>query len=83
MSPINVIGELQLPDDYNPPDGVPKWVIILIATLILVVVVILCPTLLPILVKIVILPIRLLWWLIRALGRGISGLIRNIKDRKK
>lgn len=83
MSPINVIGELQLPDDYNPPDGVPKWVIILIAILILVVVVILCPALLPILVRIVILPIKLLWWFIKALGRGISGLIRNIKDRKK
>lgn len=83
MSPINVIGEVQLPDDYNPPDGVPEWVIILIAILILVVVVILCPALLPILVQIVILPIKLLWWLIRALGRGISGLIRSIKDRKK
>ena len=83
MSPINVIGEVQLPDDYNPPDGVPEWVIILIAILILIVVVILCPALLPILVQIVILPIKLLWWLIRALGRGISGLIRSIKDRKK
>ena len=79
-APINVIGKLQF---FSKIKDVPKWVIILIAILILFAVVILCPALLPLLVKVVVLPFRLLWWLIKALGRGISGLIRNIKDRKK
>ena len=81
-SPVHAIGDLEY-SDSGLGDGVPEWVIILIAILILVVVVILCPSLLPILVKIVILPFRLLWWLVKALGRGISGLIRSIKERKK
>lgn len=80
-SPVNAIGDLQFFDGIK--DSFKKWVIILIAIILIVVVLFLCPALLPILVQIVILPIKLLWWLIKALGRGISGLIRSIKDRKK
>lgn len=80
-SPVNAIGDLQFFDGIK--DSFKKWVIILIAIILIVVVLFLCPALLPILVKVVVLPFKLLWWLIKALGRGISGLIRSIKDRKK
>lgn len=82
-NPIHVIADLETPEADGLSDAMKKWIVIIIAIILIVVAVILCPTLLPILVKIVILPYRLLWWLIKALGRGISGLIRNIKDRKK
>ena len=73
-APINVIGDLQF---FNAAKDVPKWVIILIAILILFAIVILCPSLLPIIIKIVILPIRLLWWLLRAIGKGVAALFHK------
>lgn len=73
-APINVIGDLQF---FSKIKDVPKWVIILIAILILFAVVILCPALLPILVKIVILPLRLLAWLLRAIGKGFAALFHK------
>lgn len=73
-APINVIGDLQF---FNAAKDVPKWVYILIAIMILVAIVILCPSLLPIIIKIVILPIRLLWWLLRAIGKGVAALFHK------
>lgn len=73
-APINVIGGLQF---FSKIKDAPKWVIILIAILILFAVVILCPALLPILVKIVILPLRLLAWLLRAIGKGFAALFHK------
>lgn len=73
-APINVIGDLQF---FSKIKDVPKWVIILIAILILAAIVILCPALLPILVKIVILPLRLLAWLLRAIGKGFAALFHK------
>lgn len=77
MSPINVIGELQLPDDYNPSKGIPKWVIILIAIILIAIVIFLCPPLLPILVRVIILPFKLLWWLLKAIGKGFAALFHK------
>ena len=73
-APINVIGGLQF---FSKIKDAPKWVIILIAILILAAIVILCPALLPILVKIVILPLRLLAWLLRAIGKGFAALFHK------
>ena len=73
-APINVIGGLQF---FSKIKDAPKWVIILIAILILFAIVILCPSLLPIIIKIVILPIRLLWWLLRAIGKGFAALFHK------
>ena len=73
-APINVIGKLQF---FSKIKDVPKWVIILIAILILFAVVILCPALLPLLVKVVVLPFRLLWWLLRAIGKGFAALFHK------
>ena len=92
MSPINLIGELQLPDDYNPPEGIPKWVIIVIAIMLIVLSLAFLPVLLPILLPVlrwvlkalawvVLLPFRLLWWLLKMIGKGITALSRRIRER--
>lgn len=73
-APINVIGKLQF---FSKIKDVPKWVIILIAILILFAVVILCPALLPLLVKVAVLPLKLLWWLLRAIGKGFAALFHK------
>lgn len=73
-APINVIGGLQF---FSKIKDAPKWVIILIAILILFAVVILCPALLPLLVKVVVLPFKLLWWLLRAIGKGVAALFHK------
>lgn len=73
-APINVIGTLQF---FSKIKDVPKWVIILIAILILFAVVILCPALLPLLVKVAVLPLKLLWWLLRAIGKGFAALFHK------
>lgn len=85
MSPENVIGELQLPYDYDTPKGIPNWVRILIAIalviIVLLVVSIFFPVLVPVLkalVWVLVLPIRLLWWLLKAVGKGIGALFRKI-----
>lgn len=84
-SPINVIGDLQFFAKIK--DKVPEWVIILIAIILIAIVIFLCPPLLPILVRVVILPFRLLWWLLKAIGKGFAALFRRIQewvqDRKK
>lgn len=73
-TPINVIGDLQF---FNKMKDVPKWVIILIAIILIAVVLFLCPPLLPILVKVVVLPFKLLWWLLRAIGKGFAALFHK------
>lgn len=73
-APINVTGKLQF---FSKIKDVPKWVIILIAILILFAVVILCPALLPLLVKVAVLPLKLLWWLLRAIGKGFAALFHK------
>ena len=84
-SPINVIGDLQFFAKIK--DKVPEWVIILIAIILIAIVIFLCPPLLPILVRVIILPFRLLWWLLKAIGKGFAALFRRIQewvqDRKK
>lgn len=84
-SPINVIGDLQFFDKIK--DKVPEWVIILIAIILIAIVIFLCPPLLPILVRVIILPFKLLWWLLKAIGKGFAALFRRIQewvqDRKK
>ena len=74
-SPINVIGDLQFFDKIK--DKVPEWVIILIAIILIAIVIFLCPPLLPILVRVVILPFRLLWWLLKAIGKGFAALFHK------
>lgn len=73
-APINVIGELQF---FSKIKDVPKWVIILIAIILIAVVLFLCPPLLPILVKVVVLPFKLLWWILRAIGKGFAALFHK------
>lgn len=73
-SPINVIGDLQF---FNKMKDIPKWVIILIAIILIAVVLFLCPPLLPILVKVVVLPFKLLWWILRAIGKGFAALFHK------
>ncbi len=82
-NPIHVIADLETPEADGLSDAMKKWIVIMIAIILIAVVLFLCPPLLPILVKVVVLPFRLLWWLIKAFGRGISALIQSIKDRKK
>ena len=74
-SPINVIGDLQFFDKIK--DTVPEWVIILIAIILIAIVIFLCPPLLPILVRVVILPFRLLWWLLKVIGKGFAALFHK------
>ncbi len=73
-TPINVIGDLQF---FEKMKDAPKWVIILIAIILIAVVLFLCPVLLPILVKVVVLPFRLLWWILRAIGKGFATLFHK------
>ena len=84
-SPINVIGDLQFFDKIK--DKVPEWVIILIAIILIAVVAVLFPAVIPILFNLILLPIKLLLWLIRAIGKGFAALFRRIQewvqDRKK
>ena len=61
-TPVNVIGGLQF---FSKIKDAPKWVIVLIAIALIVVVVILCPSVIPLLIRFLLLPIRLLAW-----GRG-------------
>lgn len=83
-SPINVIGDLQF---FDKMKNAPKWVIILIAIILIAAVLFLCPPLLPILVRVIILPFKLLWWLLKAIVKGFAALFRRIQewvqDRKK
>ena len=74
-SPIDVIGDLQF---FGKNKGdVPWWVILLIAIALIVVVVILCPSVIPLLIRFLLLPIRLLAWLLRAIGKGIAALFHK------
>ena len=73
-SPVNVIGGLQF---FSKIKDAPKWVIILIAIALIVIVVILCPSVIPLLIRFFLLPIRLLAWLFRAIGKGIAALFHK------
>ena len=74
-SPINVIGDLQF---FGKNKGdVPWWVILLIAIALIVIVVILCPSVIPLLIRFLLLPIRLLAWLLRAIGKGFAALFHK------
>lgn len=74
-SPIDVIGDLQF---FGKNKGdVPWWVILLIAIALIVIVVILCPSVIPLLIRFLLLPIRLLAWLLRAIGKGIAALFHK------
>lgn len=80
-SPINVIGDLQFFDKIK---DIPSWVITLIVIalviIILLVVSIFFPVLLPVLkalVWVLVLPFRLLWWLLKMIGKGISKLFHK------
>lgn len=73
-APINVIGDLQF---FDKAKDAPWWVILLIAVVLIVVVVILCPAVIPLLIRFLLLPIRLLVWLLRAIGKGIAALFHK------
>ena len=73
-TPVNVIGVLQF---FSKIKDAPKWVIILIAIALIVIVVILCPSVIPLLIRFLLLPIRLLAWLLRAIGKGIAALFHK------
>lgn len=73
-TPVNVIGGLQF---FSKIKDAPKWVIILIAIALIVIVVILCPSVIPLLIRFFLLPIRLLAWLFRAIGKGIAALFHK------
>ena len=73
-APINVIGDLQF---FSKIKDVPRWVIILIAILILAAIVILCPAVIPLLIRFLLLPFRFLAWLLRAIGQGIAALFHK------
>ena len=73
-APINVIGDLQF---FSKIKDVPWWVILLIAIALIVVVVILCPSVIPLLIRFLLLPIRLLAWLLRAIGKGFAALFHK------
>ncbi|MGN1207178.1 MAG: hypothetical protein ACI4SP_02660, partial [Eubacteriales bacterium] len=80
-SPINVIGDLQF---FGKIKDIPSWVITLIAIalviIVLLVVSIFFPVLIPILkalVWVLVLPFRLLWWLLKLIGKGISKLFHK------
>ena len=85
-SPINVIGDLQFFDGTK--DKVPEWVIIVIAIMLIVLFLAFLPVLLPILLPVlrwvlkalawvVLLPFRLLWWLLKAIGKGFAALFHK------
>lgn len=73
-TPVNVIGGLQF---FSKIKDAPKWVIVLIAIALIVVVVILCPSVIPLLIRFLLLPIRLLAWLLRAIGKGFAALFHK------
>lgn len=81
-SPINVIGDLQFFDKIK---DIPSWVITLIVIalviIVLLVVSIFFPVFVPVLkalVWLIVLPFKLLWWLLKAVGKGIGALFRKI-----
>lgn len=73
-TPVNVIGGLQF---FSKIKDAPKWVIVLIAIALIVVVVILCPSVIPLLIRFLLLPIRLLAWLLRTIGKGFAALFHK------
>ena len=73
-APINVIGDLQF---FSKIKDVPRWVIILIVILILAAIVILCPAVIPLLIRFLLLPFRFLAWLLRAIGEGFAALFHK------
>ncbi len=74
-TPINVIGKLQFFDKAKEKDL--WWVILVIAILLLVVVMIFFPAIIPIVIQILLLPIKLLWWLLKAIGKGFAALFHK------
>ena len=76
-SPVHAIGDLEYSDSGLGADDVPKWVIILIAIILIALVLFFCPPLLPILVKVAVLPFKLLWWILRAIGKGFAALFHK------
>lgn len=84
-NPIHVISDLQTPDEKNPVDGLPTWALVLIIVAIVLVVMIVLSIFVPflgpifkVLVQILLLPLKLLLWLLKAVGKGIGALFKKI-----
>lgn len=80
-APINVIGDLQF---FGAVKEMPDWLKILLVVAAIIILLVLLPIVGPVLVPLlkglvwlVLLPFKLLWWLLKALGRGIGALFRK------
>lgn len=80
-APINVIGDLQF---FGKVKELPDWLKILLVVAAIIILLVLLPIVGPVLVPLlkglvwlVLLPFKLLWWLLKALGRGIGALFRK------
>lgn len=83
-NPIHVIADLQTPSTGGLADDLPDWLKILLVVAAIIILLVLLPIVGPVLVPLlkglvwlVLLPFKLLWWLLKALGRGIGALFRK------
>lgn len=86
-NPIHVIADLETAKDDSKSGKIPVWAWVIIAILVLVIVILLLPILTPILkpllqaiVWLIALPFKLLWWLLKAVGKGVGALFRKIGE---
>ena len=85
-TPIDVFDDLERhPEQKLPDDGLPTWATVLIIVAIVLVVMIVLSIFVPflgpifkVLVQILLLPLKLLLWLLKAVGKGIGALFKKI-----